>query len=125
VLAINAIALFKGFVGALFDTAFLASLGLSAGKPISYPYDVRSGIREAIIEAGKVRQLIRMRYDNRERDIEPYSFRFKATQKGYAAEYFYGFDRTRGHTIKSYFLYKIQGVSILPLEYTPRWVVEF
>jgi hypothetical protein len=49
----------------------------------------------------------------------------KVTKQGYGAEYFYGFDRTRGQTIKSFFLYRVQRVSILPQNYIPRWPVEF
>lgn len=123
--ATNAVALFKDFVDALFNPETLATLGLSQFPSAIYDYNVRSGVREAIIEAGKARQLVRMRYDGRDRDIEPYSFRYKLTQKGYATEYFYGFDRTRGKTIKSFFLHKIDGVSTLPTQYIPRWVVEF
>ena len=88
-------------------------------------YDFRTGFREAIIEAGRARKLIRMTYSRRDRDIEPYSFRYRLTKKGYAAEYFYGFDRSGGNTVKSFFLHKIEGVSILPHTYEPRWVVEF
>jgi hypothetical protein len=124
-LADNAIALFKNFVEALFDPAILEAVGAPLTLSARYAYDIRSGIREAIIEAGRARQLIRMRYHNRDRSIEPYSFRYRLTQKGYAAEYFYGFDRTRGQTIKSFFLHQIQGVSMLPEQYIPRWVVEF
>ena len=92
---------------------------------------LKSGIREAIIEAGKARKLLRMRYKNLERDIEPYSFRFKWIKPkrgqvfGYGTEYFYGFDRSKDQTIKSFFLHRIQSVSILPNEYVPRWYIEF
>jgi predicted nucleotidyltransferase component of viral defense system len=120
----NAISLFKDFVRALFDQATLQVIGGRSAPGATYPYNIASGNREAIIEAGKARQLIKMRYHGRNRDIEPYSFRFRMTQD-YAAEYFYGFDRTRGQTIKSFFLHQIQGVSLLPQKYIPRWVVEF
>jgi predicted nucleotidyltransferase component of viral defense system len=125
IIAANAISLFKDFVLALFEPDLLKNLGVSTSVAANYNYNIRSGIREAIIEAGKARQLIRMRYDAIERNIEPYSFRYKVTKQGYGAEYFYGFDRTRGQTIKSFFLFRVQGVSILPQNYIPRWVVEF
>jgi predicted DNA-binding transcriptional regulator YafY len=87
---------------------------------------MRTGLREAIAQAGRARQLIRMRYDNRDRDIEPYSFRYKVRKEdGRGFEYFYGFDRTRGQTIKSFHVHKIQNVSILPSQFMPRDVVEF
>jgi predicted nucleotidyltransferase component of viral defense system len=125
IVATNAIALFRDFVNALFDPAILQAVGASAARGIQYLYDIRSGIRETIIEAGKARKLIRMQYHSRDRSIEPYSFRYKWTKKGYGTEYFYGFDRTRGQTIKSFFLHQIQGISILPDEFSPRWPVEF
>jgi predicted nucleotidyltransferase component of viral defense system len=125
IIAANAIALFRDFIRALFNPAILQAIGAPSVPPVKYLYNIRSGIRESIIEAGKARQLIRMRYHGRDRDIEPYSFRYKITKKGYGAEYFYGFDRTRGQTIKSFFLHQIQGISILPQNYIPRWVVEF
>lgn len=125
IVAANAITLFRDFIRALFDPELLQAIGASSAPSNRYLYNIRSGIREAVIEAGKARKLIRMTYASRDRDIEPYSFRYKVTQKGYGAEYFYGFDRTRGQTIKSFFLHEIQGVSILPQQYIPRWVVEF
>lgn len=124
-MATNAIQLFKDFIHALFEPEVLHSLGVSLESLANYAYSIRSGVREAIIEAGKARKLIRMKYHSQERDIEPYSFRYKRTQRGYGAEYFYGFDRTKDATIKRFFLHKIEGVSILPTSYFPRWLVEF
>ncbi len=125
IVAANAIALFRDFVQALFAPEILQAIGVSVATGLNYLYDINSGVREAIIEAGKVRQLIRMEYSNDDRNIEPYSFRYKWTKKGYGAEYFYGFDRTRGQHIKAFFLNEIQGVSILPEKFQPRWEVEF
>jgi predicted nucleotidyltransferase component of viral defense system len=125
VLAVDAIQIFREFIDALYEPDILASLGLSVENRSISRYNVRSGIREAIIEAGKSRQLMRMRYKNKDRDIEPYSFRFKVTKEGHGAEYFYGFDRTRGNTIKGFFLFEIQAISIQPQNYIPRWRVEF
>jgi len=122
--AANAITLFKDFIMSLFEPEILGTIGASEISRSRYLYNISSGIRESIIQAGRVRQLIRIRYDGRDRDVEPYSFRYKNTKEG-AAEYFYGFDRTRGQTVKSFFLHKIQGVSILPQKYIPRWYVEF
>lgn len=129
ILARNAITLFKDFINALFDPELFKVLGIPT-QGSQYRYNIKSGIREAVIQAGKARKLIRMQYHNKERDIEPYSFRYKWVKPkgkllfGYGAEYFYGFDRTRGQHIKAFFLHEIQGVSILPNEYTPRWYVE-
>ncbi len=125
VLARNAISAFKEFIRAVFDPELLGAIASSSPRQLEGLYDFRSGFREAIIEAGRARKLVRMTYSHRDRDIKPYSFRYRLTKKGYAAEYFYGFDRTRGNTIKSFFLHKIDGISLLPRTYQPRWVVEF
>lgn len=125
IVAATAILFFKEFISGLFDTSLLQAVGASAMPSRRYSYNIRSGVREAIIQAGKARQLIRMRYHGKDRDIEPYSFRYKVTKEGYGSEYFYGFDRTRGQRIKMFFLHEIQSISILPHQYIPRWVVEF
>ena len=125
IVAANAITLFRDFVDALFDPEILEAIGVAIASRVRYLYEIGSGHREAIIEAGRARQLIRLRYHGIDRNIEPYSFRYRWTKKGYGAEYFYGFDRTRGQTIKSFFLHEIVGVSILPESFEPRWLVEF
>ena len=67
--AANAITLFKDFINALFDPVILQSLGTPIATGILHLYNFRSGIRETIIEAGKARKMIRMRYRGRDRDI--------------------------------------------------------
>lgn len=123
--AAASIATFQQFIEALYDPTILTELGVAAAEPSLYRYNIQSGLRETLISAGRAHKLVRIRYQDHERDIEPYSFRYKVTKKGVGAEYFYGFDRSRGETIKSFILHHIQGVSILPQEFTPRWAVEF
>jgi predicted nucleotidyltransferase component of viral defense system len=125
IVAANAITLFRQFIDALFDPELLKTMGVSLSQRLYSLYSASSGYREAIIEAGKARQLIRLLYHGLSRNIEPYSFRYRWVKKGYGAEYFYGFDRTKDQTIKRFFLHQIEGVSILPQQYLPRWLVEF
>ena len=125
IVAVNAIKVFREFIVALFDPEILEALGVATRQHVEYLYEIASGYRESIIEAGRANCMIRLRYSGIERDVEPYSFRYKWTKQGYGAEYFYGFDRTRGRTIKSFFLHRIEGVSILPDRFEPRWLVEF
>jgi len=115
----NAVTLFRDFIEALFAPSALQALGFASGVG-GYDYNVRSGFREVIIEAGNARKLLRLKYSGKDRDVEPYSFRFKRGK-----ECFFGFDRTRGQSIKNFHLSSIQGVSILPTQFVPRWVVEF
>ena len=114
---------FTQFIQALFDPILLQAVG--APDQPDYDYHVRPHIRETIIEAGRAARLLRLTYSGRSRDIEPYSFRYKVTRNGIGGEYFYGFDLSQGHTIKSFFLHKIEGVSILPQPFQPRWEIEF
>ncbi len=126
-LATNAVRLFREFVNALFDAPTLEALGeRMIGARGAFGSTLRSGLRETIIQAGRARQLIRMRYSGRDRDIEPYSFKYKVRKEdGRGFEYFYGWDRTRGNTIKSFFVDRIENVSVLPTRFVPRDVVEF
>jgi len=123
--AAAAIDTFQQFINALYDPAILDEAGIAAAGQTLYLYNIESGLRETLISAGRAHNLVRIRYGGHERDIEPYSFRYKVTKKGVGAEYFYGFDRSRGETIKSFILHQIEGVSILPQTFTPRWTVEF
>lgn len=119
----NAIELFKNFVSALFSEGNLeSSLGSDYfRRQLSYfRFKVLAGVREAIIASARERKLIQMTYSDRARVIEPYSFKY--AKQGY--ENFYGWDRTRGNHIKCFNLYKVQGVSILPDIYSPRYTIE-
>lgn len=118
--AANAILLFKQFIAALFEPEVASAIGASLVPNRPYLFDPKSGVRESIIDTGRMRKLLRMRYHGKDRDIEPYSFRYKN-----GIEYFYGFDRTRGNTIKSFFLHEVQSVTPLPQTFLPRWTVEF
>ncbi len=65
IVAANAIALFRDFVNALFAPEFLSEIGLTLRPSHEYGYNIRSGIREAIVEAGRMRKILRMRYDGK------------------------------------------------------------
>ena len=127
ILAINAIRLFKDFIDAIFDPNLLQTLGsISNEIPTHVMRRIRAAIREPIIEAGQARKLIRLRYDNKDRDVEPYSLKYEVRKTdGYGFEYFYGWDRTRGNHIKKFFLHEIQGASIINTHFMPRFPVEF
>jgi hypothetical protein len=126
ILAANAIATFVQFIHALFQPEVLAQIGRVAGAAAGFIRRIPSAIREAIIGAGRARQLLQMRYHGQERTIEPYALRYKVRKSdGRGFEYFLGYDRTRGQTMKSFFVHEIQSVSVLPTTFSPRFVVEF
>lgn len=100
--------------------------GISNTKP-SYFF---SDVRDIIINAGRSRTLVRMVYDDYERLVEPYSFRYKIRKSdNVGKEYFYGYDRTGGKSgelgIKSFIPDKIGSISPTNTPFSPRWVVEF
>ncbi len=120
----RSVELFSDIIKALFDPELLDSLKIKLLPNSVMNKPIAPEIREPIIEAGKARKLISLRYKSIDRTIEPYSFKYKIL-RGRGMEYFYGYDRTRGNTIKSFFLHKVESVSISPNEYDPRWLVEF
>lgn len=77
-------------------------------------------VRENIIQAGKLNRVIVMGYKDLDRHVEPYSFRYKNGR-----EYFFGYDRTKDFTIKSFILDRIEHVEIGSESFAPRWGVEF
>lgn len=87
-----------------------------------------TNLRVPIIDAGKNRKLIRMRYDGVERLIEPYALSYKRRSDGVAREYFYGYDtsggRSSGPSIKSFLHHKVQSLEITDTSFEPRFVVE-
>ncbi len=126
ILAANATTTFIQFINALFQPDVFAGIRQLAMPSAGFVRRIPSAIRETIIAAGRVRQLIRMQYGNKDRTIEPYSFRYKTRKKdGHGFEYFFGYDRTYDQSIKSFFLHEIQAVSILPDSFRPRYPVEF
>lgn len=129
IVAANAITLFTEFVEALFSTAALAAGGYSggAGSFSTAPYRrFATGLRESIIAAGRNRETVFMRYKGKEREIEPYCFRYKIRKSDHTGhEYFFGYDRTSGLTIKSFFVNQIESVRPAGRVFQPRYVVEF
>ena len=87
-----------------------------------------SEIRNIIFDAGLQRKLLVMTYDSRERIVEPYSLAYKRRKDGYAAEYFYGFDRTGGRSsspgIKSFVHGNIQKIAMSDEQFEPRYEIE-
>jgi predicted nucleotidyltransferase component of viral defense system len=84
--------------------------------------------RNPILQAGSDLTLLRVTYDGITREVEPYSLVFKQRQDGLAREYFYGFDRSGGHTsgpgIKSMTLEGLQRVDNTDINFEPRYDVD-
>jgi predicted nucleotidyltransferase component of viral defense system len=84
--------------------------------------------RNPILQAGSDLTLLRVTYDGITRDVEPYSLVFKHAKNKPAREYFYGYDRSGGHTsgpgIKSLTLDGLQRVENTEITFEPRYDVE-
>ena len=84
--------------------------------------------RNPILEAGGDLRLMVVTYDGIERSMEPYSLLFKRRRDGVAQEYFYGWDRTGGHSsgpgIKAMVRGGIQSLKVTNEHFEPRFPVE-
>lgn len=126
IIASQAVAIFTAFVASLFQPAVLQPLISRAATMSAGVSRIPSSIREALISAGRARHLVRMHYHGKERTIEPYSLKFRVRkQDGRGFEYFWGFDRSSGNTIKCFFVGEIASVIDMGETFLPRYVVEF
>jgi len=85
-------------------------------------------LRNPILQAGSDLTLLRVTYDGITREVEPYSLVFKQRQDGIAQEYFYGYDRTGGHTsgpsIKAFLQGGMQRVENTDVKFEPQFAIE-
>jgi predicted nucleotidyltransferase component of viral defense system len=85
-------------------------------------------LRNPILEAGAGQRLLRLTYDGITRAVEPYSLVFKRRQDGVTQEYFYGWDRTGGHSggpgIRAFLQGRVQRVAVADETFEPRFEVE-
>jgi predicted nucleotidyltransferase component of viral defense system len=123
----DAEAWFKTAVGEIFSLveprfAYAGSAGRSA---LNY---FPATFRAEIIEAGRLRRLLRFVYDGLERRVEPYALAFKRRRDGVGREYFYAWDQTGGRSgevgIKSYTADKVQSVTATDETFEPRFPIE-
>ena len=99
--------------------------GGAGGSALNY---FPSAFRAEIIEAGRLRRLLRFVYDGLERMVEPYALAFKRRRDGVGREYFYAWDQTGGRSgevgIKSYTADKVQSVAMTEETFEPRFSIE-
>jgi predicted nucleotidyltransferase component of viral defense system len=85
-------------------------------------------LRNPILQAGSDLTLLRVTYDGITREVEPYSLVFKQRKDGVAQEYFYGYDRTGGHSkgpsIKAFLQGGMQQIENTDIKFEPRFAVE-
>lgn len=118
---------FKTVVGEIFSLVEprFALAGLGGGSALSY---FPSAFRGEIMEAARLRRVLRFVYEGLERRVEPYSLAYKRRRDGVAREYFYAWDLTGGRSgqvgIKSYIADKVRSVAITDETFEPRFSIE-
>jgi predicted nucleotidyltransferase component of viral defense system len=104
--------------------AMFGGLPILRGKIAFFPPEFRN----PIMEAGHTMTTLRVVYDGIEREVEPYSLKFKIPKDGNAREYFYVYDLTGGRTsgpgIKSLVHTNIQKITNTDNKFEPRFEVE-
>lgn len=115
----QAVEKFKNGLEILFET-------FSYGQHQSLAY-FGSSLRNPILKAGREMTLLKVNYDGISRLVEPYSVIYKRRQDGVAQEYFYGYDRTGGHSgpgIKAFVNTKCASIENTEDKFDPQWEVE-
>lgn len=99
--------------------------GIGGGGGLSF---YGSGYRDTIMEAGRLRRLLKLVYDGYERLVEPYALAFKRRKDGVAREYFYAWDLSGGRSgqsgIKSFISDNVQSVQLTDRTFEPRFPIE-
>jgi predicted nucleotidyltransferase component of viral defense system len=85
-------------------------------------------LRNPIMEAGHSLTCLRIVYNGIEREVEPYSLKYKVRVDGVAREYLYVYDRTGGResgpSVKSFVHQRIQKLSNTDIRFEPQYEVE-
>ncbi len=85
-------------------------------------------LRAPIMEAGEHFMLLRLRYDRRERLVEPYSLKFKTRKDGVGCEYFYAYDTTGGVAsppgIRSFLPGRVESIGVTDTSFEPHFPVD-
>jgi len=109
------LAQFKAFIGELF-----AHLPSRTSEMAFFP----PALRNPIMEAGTSQTILRVTYNNVERDVEPYSLVFKRRKDGVGQEYLYVYDRTGGvsgvQTIKTFVASGFSAIANTEEKFEPR-----
>ena len=84
-------------------------------------------LRNTIMEAGAGKRLLKLRYNDRDRIIEPYALAYKRAAGKEPAEYFYAFDRSehgKGPSIKTFLSPGVQSLELLDETFEPQFPIE-
>jgi predicted nucleotidyltransferase component of viral defense system len=113
----------EGFKAAIEEIFGTAGGGLW-GHEAFYPAELRN----LIMEAGSGKRIMRLVYDGRAREVEPYALSYKRPKVGPASEYFYVWDLTGGEKTppgwRSLFHHKIDRLELTEKTFEPRYPIE-
>lgn len=113
----------KGFRQSI-ETLFEGVSGSDHGERLFFGAEHRN----AIMEAGAARKVLRLSYDGVERMVEPYALSYKQAAGKPAREYFYGYDLTGGRTtppgIKSFLNTGVERIDVTDDVFEPRYDIE-
>lgn len=112
--------------------------GLPLGRPSGRVFSGRgmelasyfpTGVRNAIISAGRARVMVQLTYDGYVRLVEPYKLEYSVRKKdGRALEYSWGWDNTGGRSgkigTKRFICEKIQSVRLTTQSFQPKSPIE-
>lgn len=111
-----------GFVASI-NEIFGTTGGDHWGHQPFYPAELRN----LILEAGAGKRVMRLEYDGRTREVEPYSLAYKRPRGKPGSEYFYVWDLTGGTSgpgIKTFFHEKIRNLEVTDTTFEPRYPIE-
>ena len=115
-----------------FALAFARSQGYntSFGGFSPAPSYFSSDVRGVIINAGRERKMVELRYHGYDRLVEPYSMEYYVRKSdGVGQEYFWGYDTSGGESgqlsIKRFICDQIESVNSTEHNFFPRFAVEF
>lgn len=115
----SAVAMLRGGLSSLF-----APFGGEYLKAAFFPAELRN----PILQAASSMTLLRVRYDDVERLVEPYSLVFKRRKDGVGQEYFYAWDRSGGRRsgpgIKAFLQSGFHGIENTDEQFSARFPVE-
>ena len=87
-----------------------------------------SSMRNPILQAAESQRLLRLKYSNVERLIEPYELAFKIRKDGIAREYLYAYDTVGGSTsgpgLKTFVSESVQDIEVTDIAFDPRYEIE-
>ena len=122
----NAAEWFKQAIADIFSLAEPRFASAGIGRASTRYFSAEN--RALMLEAGRLKRILRVQYDGYDRLVEPYALAFKRPKDSAPREYFYVFDRTGGRSgetgTKSLVAEKMEKVEMTEEEFKPQFAIE-